>query len=76
MKMKEKNGDIIFYNSPSGDIKVNVLFQNENAWLTQKAIAKLFEKDRSVITKHIKNIFESGGNREKKQCAKNAHCKF
>lgn len=44
----------------SGDVRVEVLLQEETLQLTQKAIAKLFNKDRSVITKHIKNVFESG----------------
>ncbi|MDD6277975.1 MAG: hypothetical protein PUA55_05345 [Mycoplasma sp.] len=48
----------------------------ETVWLTQDQMAKLFGKDRTVITRHINNIFKDGELEEKKQCAKNAHCKF
>jgi hypothetical protein len=36
------NNEIVFYSTPDGDKKVEVLFQDENFWLTQKAIARLF----------------------------------
>ena len=42
---------------------------NETLWLTQKAISVLFEKDRTVIGKHLKKIFESGELDEKVVCA-------
>ncbi len=49
--------DFLLYNSPNGDIKIEVFFQNETIWLTQKKIAELFGVDRTVITKHLKNVF-------------------
>jgi hypothetical protein len=52
--------EIVFYSAPDGDKKVEVVFQDENFWLTQKAIAELFDVQRPAITKHLKNIFESG----------------
>ena len=51
--------NFLLYQSPNGDVKVDVLLENENIWLQQKKIAELFWVDRSVITKHLKNIFES-----------------
>jgi hypothetical protein len=51
---------ILFYTTPTGDVNVQVLFNNETLWLPQKRMAELFGVDRSVITKHLKNIFESG----------------
>jgi hypothetical protein len=52
--------EFLLYKNESGEVRVEVLLQEETLQLTQKAIAKLFNKDRSVITKHIKNVFESG----------------
>lgn len=63
--MNEKNlssnqSDFILYTSNEGDVNVEVILQDENIWLTQKGMGELFGKDRSVITKHIQNIFSSG----------------
>jgi hypothetical protein len=55
-----KESEIIFYQSDEGIIKVEVIFQDETFWMTQKKIAELFGVQRPAITKHLKNIFESG----------------
>ena len=55
-----KNNEIILYSSPDGDKKVGVLYQDENFWLTQKALAGLFNVKVPAVSKHLKNIFESG----------------
>ena len=52
--------NFILYTSESGDVRVEVFFKDETVWLTQKMIAKLFGIQRPAITKHLKNIFESG----------------
>ena len=57
--MNESN-EIIFYKTPDGDRKIGVLFQDENFWLTQKAIASLFGVNVPAISKHLKNIFDTG----------------
>ena len=49
-----------FGNIVIGDVKIDVLLQNETIWLPQKKIAQLFDVQRPAITKHLKNIFESG----------------
>ena len=54
------NNEIIFYRAPNGDKKVEVVYQDENFWLTQKALAGLFDVKVPAISKHLKNIFESG----------------
>ena len=56
---KEENpiSDIILYTNDTGNVKVEVLFSGETFWLNQKKLAELFQVDRSVITKHLKNIF-------------------
>lgn len=53
-----------------GEGGIEVRVQDGNVWLTQKAISELFEVDRSVVTKHLKNVFESGELRENSVCAK------
>jgi len=55
-----ENADIIFYHSPRGNIKIEVIFENETFWLTQKRLAELFAVEVPAISKHLKNIFESG----------------
>jgi hypothetical protein len=57
--MKENN-EIILYSTPEGDKKVGVLYHDENFWLTQKALAALFNVKVPAVSKHLKNIFESG----------------
>ena len=52
--------EIVIYKSEDGNIKVDVLFENETVWLTQQQICELFGKSRSTISVHIKNIFDEG----------------
>jgi len=52
--------EILLYTSPNGKVKVEIFVQNETVWLTQDKIAELFGVQRPAITKHLKNIFESG----------------
>jgi len=54
------SNEIVFYSTPDGDKKVEVLFQDENLWLTQKAIARLFGVEVPAISKHLGNIYETG----------------
>src|SRR3990167_11076712 len=53
---KIPDNQIVFYKSLDGYVNIEVLFAEENIWLTQKKMAELFDVDRSVITKHLKNI--------------------
>lgn len=68
-----KKSKIILYQTDEGKIKVNVYYAEESFWLTQKAIGELFNVDRSVITKHLKNIFAENELNEEAVCAKFAH---
>ena len=52
--------EIILYKTIDGNIKIDTIFQNETIWLTQAQMAELFDVKRPAITKHLKNIFESG----------------
>jgi hypothetical protein len=65
--------DFIFYTKPSGNINVRVLLGEETVWLTQQMISDIFDVDRSVISKHLKNIFDSAELIEHSVCAKFAH---
>lgn len=58
--MNEDLKKFVLYKSPSGEIRIDVLLQNESVWLTQKAIAEMFGVQRPAITKHLGNIFDSG----------------
>jgi hypothetical protein len=71
--IKPQEGQILFYTNGIGNIKLDVLFSGETAWLTQKKMAELFEVDRSVITKHLRNIFLEGELEEKAVSAIFAH---
>jgi len=53
--------------------EINALVKDETVWLTQKAMGELFEVDRTSITRHLKNIFESGELEEKVVCAEIEH---
>ncbi len=55
-----KNNQIIFYATPQGQVKVEVVFESDTFWLTQKAMAVLFGVAVPAISKHLKNIFETG----------------
>ena len=58
LKPSDELSDFLLYTAPDGAVKIEIYFQNESVWLTQQKIADLFGVDRSVITKHLKNIFE------------------
>jgi len=51
---------IVLYNAADGKVTVNVVFANDNFWLPQQAMAELFGVGKAAISKHLKNIFESG----------------
>ena len=55
-----KELQFLIYNTPQEDIKVDVVVRDETIWLTQKAMATLFDVQVPAITKHLKNIFEEG----------------
>ena len=60
MSEAENNSQIVLYTTPDGKVKIDTIFQDETIWLTQKKMAELFDVQRPAITKHLKNIFESG----------------
>ena len=68
-----KESEIILYTTPQGDVKIDIRFEDETFWLTQKKIADLFEVDRTSISRHLSNIFEDGELNKDVVCAKYAH---
>jgi hypothetical protein len=54
-----QESNIIFYNTPSGDVKIEVIFNDETFWLTQKRMAELFGVESNTITYHLKEIFKT-----------------
>jgi hypothetical protein len=66
-------GQIILYQSPDGKAALDVRLEGDTLWLTQKQISHLFQTERTVITKHLGNIFRSGELEKESVCAKFAH---
>ncbi|HIT37812.1 MAG TPA: virulence RhuM family protein [Candidatus Onthousia faecipullorum] len=52
--------DIVFYQNKTGNVKIEVLYDNENFWLTQKSMAELFSVKVNTINYHLKEVFSSG----------------
>ena len=57
---KDEITDFLLYNSPNGDVRVEVFLHHETVWLTQQKISDLFGVVKSTISDHVKNIFENG----------------
>lgn len=55
-----KNTDLIMYTTDDGTTKVEATFDGDTVWLSQEQMAELFQRDKSTISRHIKNIFEEG----------------
>ena len=60
MKNKKSENKIVIYQAENGAIEFKSDFEHENIWATQAQIAKVFNVERSVVTKHIGNIIKSG----------------
>ena len=67
---KEGFNEILLYATPNGKVKVEIYLQNETIWLTQQKIADLFGVDRSVVTKHLANIYSENELNREATCAK------
>jgi hypothetical protein len=68
----ENNTQIIIYQTEDGQTKVDVRVENDTVWLSLNQIADLFQRDKSVISKHIKNVFSEGELDADSVVAKNA----
>ena len=72
-KIIASNNDIVFYKKDNGDTNIELLINGETLWVSQKTMAEIFDIDRTVITKHLKNIFNEGELDKNRVCAKFAH---
>jgi hypothetical protein len=61
--------NFVIFQTPTGKVNIEVFFQYETLRLSQKKMAELFEVQRPAITKHLKNIFETGELDEKVVCS-------
>ncbi|MEK7127781.1 MAG: RhuM family protein [Patescibacteria group bacterium] len=57
---QNKFTEFLLYTTPNGKVRVEIFLRDENVWLTQDKIAELFDIDRSVVTKHLQNIYTEG----------------
>ena len=57
LSSENKISNFVIFQTATGKVNIDVFFQNETLWLTQKKMAELFEKGRTTITEHLKNIF-------------------
>mgnify|MGYP000018363966 CR=1 FL=1 len=66
----ENKGDIVIYQSESGETKIDVRFQDETVWLTQAQMEELFQSSHANVVEHIKNIYSEGELDESSTCRK------
>ena len=71
--IRNSTAEFLIFQIEKKEQGIEVFYQDENLWCTQKAMSILFDCDRSVITKHLSNIFASGELKEETVCAKFAH---
>ena len=69
LQIRNSTVDFLVFTRDAGEDGIEVRVQNGDVWLTQKAISQLFDVDRSVITKHLSNIFKEGEIDENSTCA-------
>ena len=72
-KETEDRGEVVLYKTEDGKTALDVRLQGETVWLTQAQVADLFGRERSVITKHVGNVFKEGELKAKAVSAKFAH---
>ena len=67
-----QKGEIILYTTPDGESKIEVKLEGETVWLTLDQMATLFQRNKSTISRHVKNVLESGELEKEEVVAKNA----
>ena len=67
------NSGLEIFHSSDGQTEIEVTFDNETVWLNQEQLSQLFERDRTVIGRHIRSIFKEGELAEEVVCADFAH---
>lgn len=69
LQIRNSTVDFLMFTRDAKDDGIEVRVQDNDVWLTQMAISKLFDVERSVVTKHLKNVFDSGELKENSTCA-------
>ena len=69
----DTNNQIVVYQTADNQTQIEVHMENETVWLTHAQMVELFQKDRTVISRHIRNVFNEGELEEQSTCAKFAH---
>ena len=73
LQIRNSTAEFLIFTTQAGDNSIEVRVENDTVWLTQKLIGVLFEKGRSTITEHLKNIFETGELAEVSVCREFRH---
>ena len=60
MNLEKDKGQILLYQTPDGESRIEVRLQGETVWLSLEQMAELFQRNKSTISSHIKNVFEDG----------------
>lgn len=68
--MEENKGQILLYHTPDGEARIEVRLQGETVWLNLDQMAELFQRNKSTISRHIRNVFEEGELRKETTVAK------
>ncbi|UEN98996.1 virulence RhuM family protein [Acidiferrobacter thiooxydans] len=66
-------GEVLVYEAADGSVRVDVRLDRETVWVTQDQMSHLFGRERSVVTKHVRNVFREGELAADSVCAKFAH---
>jgi hypothetical protein len=69
---QQVGGEVVLYEAPGGEVHLDVRLERDSLWLSLTQLAELFERDKSVISRHLRNIFEEGELDRKATVAKNA----
>ena len=69
---KNGHGEIVLYEAADGEVRLDVRLERETVWLSLDQMAKLFGRDKSVISRHLRNVFASKELERKATVAKNA----
>ena len=58
--MEDNKGQILLYHTPDGESRIEVRLEGETVWLSLDQMAELFQRNKSTISRHIKNVYEEG----------------
>jgi hypothetical protein len=70
--MKTEHGEIVIFATPDGKTSLKVQLEEETVWLSLNQITELFDRDKSVVSRHLNNIFKCGELIRDSVVAKNA----